>query len=94
MQVELMVTDPGVFTKPWSLTYDLEFQPDTEMVEAVCEEQTRWIGRLSDVERSAITVPEKTLAKYVGVVQRSLDYPAADGAGRTREWHVCTRRGS
>ena len=67
MQVELTVTDPGVFTKPWSLTYDLEFQPDTEMVEAVCEEQSRWIGRLSEVERSAVTVPEKTLAKYVGV---------------------------
>jgi hypothetical protein len=67
MQVELTVTDPGVFTKPWSLTYELEFQPDTEMVEAVCEEQSRWIGRLSEVERTAVTVPEKTLAKYVGV---------------------------
>ena len=67
MQVELTATDPGVFTKPWSLTYSLEFQPDTEMVETVCEEQSRWIGRLSTVEQSAVAVPEKTLAKYVGV---------------------------
>ena len=34
MQVELTVTDPGAFAKSWTVTYDLEFQPDTEMVEA------------------------------------------------------------
>jgi len=67
LQVELTVTDPGTFTKPWAVTYDLEFQPDTEMVEAVCEDRSRFVGRLSDAEHGAVTVSRLTLAKYVGV---------------------------
>ena len=67
LQVELTVTDPGAFAKPWTMTYDLEFQADTEMIESVCEERSRWIGHLSDVEQSAVTVAPQTLAKYVGV---------------------------
>jgi len=67
LQVELTVTDPGAFANPWTMTYTLEFQADTEMIESVCEERSRWIGRLSDVEQSAVTVSAETLAKYVGV---------------------------
>jgi hypothetical protein len=67
LRVEFTVTDPGAFARPWTVTYDLEFQPDTEMVEAVCEDKTRWIGRLSDAEQGAVTVAPVTLAKYVGV---------------------------
>ena len=67
LQVELTVTDPGAFANPWTMTYTLEFQADTEMIESVCEERSRWIGRLSDVEQSAVTVSPQTLAKYVGV---------------------------
>jgi hypothetical protein len=67
MQVELTVTDPGAFAKSWTVTYDLEFQPDTEMVEAVCEDKSRFVGRLSDAENGAVAVPPQTLAKYVGV---------------------------
>ena len=67
-QVELTVTDPAAFAKPWTVTYDLVFAPDTEMIEGVCEgDQSHWIGRLSDVEQGAITVAPLTLAKYVGV---------------------------
>jgi hypothetical protein len=33
------------------------------MVEAVCEDKTRWIGRLSDAEQGAVTVAPLTLAK-------------------------------
>ena len=67
LQVELTVTDPVAFANPWTMTYTLEFQPDTEMIESVCEERSRWIGRLSDVEQSAVAVSPETLAKYVGV---------------------------
>lgn len=66
MRVELTVTDPGAFQGSWTTTYDLEFQADNEMVEGVCEEQSRWLGRLSDFERTAVVVPAATLAKYVG----------------------------
>jgi hypothetical protein len=52
LKVELTVTDPGAFAKPWTTAYDLTFGPDTERVEALCEDRTHWIGRLSDVEQS------------------------------------------
>jgi hypothetical protein len=67
VQVELTLTDPGAFDQSWTVTYDLVLQPDTEMLEAVCEDRTHWIGRLSDAERDAVTVSPATLAKYVGV---------------------------
>jgi len=66
-EVELTVADPGAFAKQWTVTYNLSFQADTEMVEAVCEDKGRWIGRVSDLERGAVTVSPVTLAKYVGV---------------------------
>ena len=67
LHVELTATDPGAFAGSWTAKYDLQLQPDTEMVEAVCEDRTHWIGRLSEVESTAVTVPPATLAKYVGV---------------------------
>ena len=67
LQVELTATDPGAFKGSYTVTYNLQFQPDTEMVEAVCEDRTHWIGHLSEVETTAVTVPPSTLAKYVGV---------------------------
>jgi hypothetical protein len=67
LQVELTVSDPGAFAGSWTMAYDLRFQPDTEMLEAVCEDKTRWIGRGFDAERGAVAVPPETLAKYVGV---------------------------
>ena len=67
LQVELTVTDPGAFASSWTVRYDLQFQPDTEMLENVCEDRTRWIGRASDAERDAVAVPAETLARYVGV---------------------------
>jgi hypothetical protein len=67
LQVELTVTDPGAFADSWTLKYELRFQPDTEMLESLCEDKTRWIGRGSDAERGAVAVPPEILAKYVGV---------------------------
>lgn len=67
LQVELTVTDPGAFEKSWTTTYNLEFQPDTEMIEGVCESRSQWVGRLSEIEQNAVTVSPQTLARYVGV---------------------------
>jgi hypothetical protein len=67
LDVELTATDPGAFDKSWSTAYSLSLQPDTEMVEGVCEDRTRWIGRLSDAEKTAVVVSPATLARYVGV---------------------------
>ena len=68
VQVEFTVTDPGAFAKTWTATQDLQFGADTDMVEAVCEtDSSHWIGRLSDADNDAVTVPQTTLNKYVGI---------------------------
>jgi hypothetical protein len=67
VHVALTVTDPGAFSGSWTAEYDLQLRPDTEIVEAVCEDQSRFIGRLSEVEQGAVAVPASTLSKYTGV---------------------------
>ena len=67
MQVEVTAVDPGVLTTPRTTSYTMAFQPDTEMVEGVWEcDQEHWVGRLSEVERTAVAVAPALLATYVG----------------------------
>ena len=68
IEVELSVTDPAVFDRSWTLSYELQFRPDTEIVEAVCEgDSSGWVGRVSDADPGAVAVPSPILARYVGV---------------------------
>jgi hypothetical protein len=67
LQVEVTLTDPGAFTKPWGFTVDMELAADTDMLEAVCETGTEaWGGSLSQAADEAVTVPPEVLARYVG----------------------------
>lgn len=36
MQVEIAVNDPKAYTKPWSVTIEMAYQPDTAMLEEIC----------------------------------------------------------
>ena len=69
LQVDVTFTDPGAYTKPWGFKVNFVLAADTEMIEAVCEERSdqHWVGKVSDVRRSARTVPQDVLATYVGV---------------------------
>ena len=67
IEVQLTVTDPGAFEKSWTTKYDLALQQDAGVIEAVCEDRTHWIGRVSDLDRDAVAVSADILAKYVGV---------------------------
>jgi hypothetical protein len=67
MQVHVTAVDPGVLTTPRTTSYTMAFQADTEMIEGVWEcDQEHWVGRLSEVERTAVTVAPAVLAAYVG----------------------------
>jgi hypothetical protein len=68
LQVEVTFTDPTAYVKPWGFTVDLDLQPDTEMLEAICERSSeQWDGSVADAERKAVTVAPEVLARYVGV---------------------------
>src|SRR5215471_6375410 len=54
----------------WTVSISARFAPDTEIMEAVCNErpdsgQQHWIGRASDAQKSAVKVAPEVMAKYV-----------------------------
>jgi len=39
MHLDVTVEDPAVFTRPWTYGFDFELQPDTELIEDICENE-------------------------------------------------------
>src|SRR5258705_13438406 len=61
LRVDVTFTDPAAYTKPWSFTVNFALAADTEMLEAVCEGRSHldhWVGKVSDVRKSARRVPQ------------------------------------
>jgi hypothetical protein len=80
--IEMQVTfsDPKVYAKSWTIDVKMEFVPDTEMLEYVCNENersyARMIGKASDDKKNAITLPVQVLDRYVGAYEfRSTEDP-------------------
>jgi hypothetical protein len=51
MDIEITIDDPKTYTRPWSVTQQLAFQPDTELLEYICNENNKYfdiIPKLSD----------------------------------------------
>jgi hypothetical protein len=44
MDVLITIDDPKAYTKPWSMTLPLTYQPDTELLEYICNENNRYFG--------------------------------------------------
>ncbi len=65
MQLQMTFDDPKTFTKAWSITVDAILNPDTDLLEYVCNENERdaqhLVGKHSDTK-----VALETLSKYVG----------------------------
>jgi hypothetical protein len=66
------VNDPKAYARPWSISGSLELDPDTELLEYVCNENEKsrahMVGRRSDVAAPQ-AVDEAVLEKYVGVYE-------------------------
>lgn len=44
MDVEITIDDPKAYTKSWTIHENPELQPDTELLEYICEENNRDVG--------------------------------------------------
>ncbi len=71
LDLEVTLSDPGVYARPWTVAVRAELAPDTEMIESVCAENAakpiqHWVGKASDEAKSGVKVPAEILAKYVG----------------------------
>ena len=44
MDLEITIDDAGAYTKPFTVTIPLTYQPDMEMLEYVCNENNKYFG--------------------------------------------------
>jgi hypothetical protein len=70
MDIEVTFSDPGAYTRPWTVNVRAMLAPDTEMIEFVCNENPiaieHWVGKASDEKTHEVKVAPAVLAKYVG----------------------------
>jgi len=70
LELDVTLQDPAVYAKPWTVSVKAELAADTELIEYVCNEDTRdlkhWVGKASDETKIDVKVAPEILAKYVG----------------------------
>ncbi len=44
LDLEITIDDPKAYTKPWTFKQTADYQPDTELIEYICEENNRDVG--------------------------------------------------
>src|SRR2546428_234036 len=56
MEIEITLNDPEVYTRPWTVALSAVLTPDTDLLEAVCNENhnslAHWVGKASDDKKS------------------------------------------
>ena len=71
LDIEVTLSDPGAYAKPWTVAVRAELAPDTELLEWVCNEKAggleHWVGKASDERKLEVKVAPEILSKYVGV---------------------------
>jgi hypothetical protein len=88
IEVEVTFTDPDAYNKPLTYSSRMRLVTDTEMLEEVCEAKMEfWTGSVSDLHKTAVTVPEQTMRKYAGYYEgywranlRKVTMSLSDGA--------------
>jgi hypothetical protein len=48
MDIEITIDDPKAYTRPWQVTQPLDFVPDTDLIEYICNENNRYLGIVKD----------------------------------------------
>jgi hypothetical protein len=70
LDIEVTLSDPKAYARPWTVAVRAELLPDTELIEFVCNENEKslehWIGKASDEQKNEVPVAREVLAKYVG----------------------------
>jgi hypothetical protein len=70
MELQLTLEDPKTFTKPITLNLAVNYVPDTEMLEYVCNENEKdsahLVGSVSDEVKGEVKVSSQVLSRYAG----------------------------
>jgi hypothetical protein len=85
LDVEITLSDPAVYARPWTIKVRAELAPDTEMIEFVCNEANKrehWVGKASDETKNAVKVDAAILATYAGKYLEQPRYWSPTGVPR------------
>jgi hypothetical protein len=73
LDVEMTLSDPTAYARPWTVAVRAELAADTEMIEWVCNESghgvEHWVGKASDERRGEVQVAAEILARYIGTYE-------------------------
>jgi len=73
IDLQMTLEDPKTFTKPFTITLGVNFVPDTEMLEYVCNENERdsahLVGKASDEVKGEVKLSSQVLSRYAGTYQ-------------------------
>jgi len=78
LDVEVTLTDPSIYSKPWTVAVRAELAADTDLLEWVCNEKgselQHWVGKASDEKKAGVKVAPEVLSKYVGTYEEQPKY--------------------
>jgi hypothetical protein len=73
IQLQMTLDDPKTFTRSVTISLSLNYVPDTEMLEYVCNENERdsahLVGKASDEVKGEVKLDSKVLSRYAGDYQ-------------------------
>ena len=53
LRYEATIDDPGAYTAPWKVAFDVTWDPEGEIQEYICQENNRWGSRLAEPGKPA-----------------------------------------
>jgi hypothetical protein len=53
LRYEATIDDPGAYTGPWTIGFDILWDPEGEIQEYICQENNLWIGGLPELGNPA-----------------------------------------
>jgi hypothetical protein len=70
MRMEMTFEDPRTYTRPWTISVDVQLVPDSELIEFVCNENekssSRYTGDATAVTARAVKLAPAVLTRYAG----------------------------
>jgi hypothetical protein len=73
LELEVTLSDPAAYARPWTVAVRAQLAADTEMIEWVCNESPHglehWVGKASDERKGEVQVATEILAKYNGTYE-------------------------
>jgi len=67
LHYEATVTDPGAYTRPFTIAWDIPWDPNGELMEYICQENNQYLNHLTDDFGQPIFGPRPEPGELLGV---------------------------